>query len=88
MSKEIEKIIKNINDDRQILKQFLNDLINNCDVQSYVGIAEYVAKLSEALTHQYQTSIAAAKLVKNDDNSLNSELLSNEIGLPFADEKN
>lgn len=86
----VDKLISEVGDDRERLVNFLDKLIQNYDGESAVGIAEYVAKLADALTrqHQVKTSVvkALAKQGVKDDDSDDLDGITDKIGLPFKNE--
>ena len=84
----VNDLISNVGEDRDRLVSFLEDLISSYSGDKSVGIAEYVAKLADALTRQNQVKVATLKALsksqsstKNDD----SNSIYDEIGLPFSD---
>lgn len=87
LSSIVDGLIKEVGDDRDRLVKFLDGLISEYEGEKSVGIAEYVAKLADALTRQQQVKAAVVKsLVRStpsvgDDDEL--DVLQNEIGLPF-----
>lgn len=92
LDKIVSDLIGNVGDDRQMLVDFTKNLIQTYTGDQAVGIAEYVAKLADALTRQNQVMAGAVKaLVKRppsegeDDESEMNEL-HKKIGLPFEDE--
>ena len=90
LSEVVDKLVAEVGDDRDRLVKFLNDLISEYDGEKAVGIAEYVAKLADALTKQHQVKVAMLKTISKvdpkDDDDMDLEGLNNEIGLPFKSE--
>lgn len=87
---EVDRLIKEVGDDRDILLKFLEGLISEYDGEKAVGIAEYVAKLADALTRQHQVKAAVVKtLAKANPSDEDDELdeLNDKIGLPFKVEE-
>lgn len=88
---EVDRLIKEVGDDRDILLKFLEGLISEYDGEKAVGIAEYVAKLADALTRQHQVKAAVVKALakanpaSDDDDELDE--LHDKIGLPFKVEE-
>jgi hypothetical protein len=90
LSDKVDELIKNVGEDRERLTSFLDDLISNYSGETAVGIAEYVAKLADALTRQNQVKVGLIKaLVKKPADAEKTEIdeLHEEIGLPFNDEE-
>ncbi len=87
LDETVELLIKEVGDDRDRLVEFLESLINEYKGEKAVGIAEYVAKLADALTRQHQVKAAVVKaLVKTgpvEDGETELDELHSEIGLPF-----
>lgn len=86
----VDNLINEVGDDRDRIVKFLDSLIEEYDGEKAVGIAEYVAKLADALTRQHQVKTAVVKTlsrVPSEDNS-EGELddIRSEIGLPFKAE--
>ena len=84
----VDGLITEVGDDRQRLVKFLDNLISQYDGDQAVGIAEYVAKLVDALTRQHQVKAATIKaLAKRAPTEQGPDLdeISREIGLPFED---
>lgn len=81
----VDKLISDVADDRERLTKFMDGLIDEYDGEKAVGIAEYVAKLSDALTKQHQVKALAVKsLMKSlpeDDDGFDD--INKEIGMPF-----
>lgn len=91
LAKLVDELISEVGADRERLTSFLDKLISQYDNDQSVGIAEYVAKLVDALTRQHQVKASTIKvLAKNNatDEDEEGELseLSKEIGLPFQRE--
>lgn len=90
LEKVVNDLVKDVGDDRDRLVEFLENLISSYTGEQSVGIAEYVAKLADALTRQNQVRVATIKtLVKNqpaDDDTSEIDEIHKEIGLPFEDE--
>lgn len=91
LSAEVDRLIQEVGDDRDVLLKFLEGLISEYDGEKAVGIAEYVAKLADALTRQHQVKAAVIKaaLAKATQSSDENELdeLHGKIGLPFKTEE-
>ncbi len=90
LGKKVDELIKNVGEDRDRLTNFLDQLISNYNGDQAVGIAEYVAKLADALTRQNQVKVGLIKaLVKKPVDGEESEIedLHKEIGLPFNDDE-
>jgi hypothetical protein len=87
---QVDQIISEVGDDREMLVKFLEGLITEYDGEKAVGIAEYVAKLADALTRQHQVKAnvvkALAKAAPEDDEDGELDELHKEIGLPFKPE--
>jgi hypothetical protein len=90
LGKVVDDLIKDVGEDRDRLVEFLESLISNYGGEQSVGIAEYVAKLADALTRQNQIRVATikalAKATPKDDSEEEMEEIHKEIGLPFEDE--
>lgn len=90
LGKVVDDLIKDVGEDRDRLVEFLENLISNYSGEQSVGIAEYVAKLADALTRQNQVRVATikalAKTPPKDDSEEEMEEIHKEIGLPFEDE--
>lgn len=91
LSAEVDRLIQDVGDDRDILLKFLEGLISEYDGEKAVGIAEYVAKLADALTRQHQVKAAVVKALAktgpSEDDEDELDELNNEIGLPFKNEE-
>lgn len=88
----VDELIKEVGDDREMLVTFLEGLISEYSGDKAVGIAEYVAKLADALTRQHQVKAAVVKaLAKSDvsaeDDEVELDELHDKIGLPFKVEE-
>ena len=87
----IDHLLDDVGEDRERLTNFLDTLISNHDGEGAVGIAEYVAKLVDALTRQHQVRAVAAKVlsksVTDDDGESDIDEINRTIGLPFKSEK-
>ena len=83
----IDKLIDEVGDDRDRLIKFLDGLIQNYDGEGAPAIAEYVAKIADAMTRQHQVKVAAiksiAKTAEIDDDDSQFDDLHEQIGLPF-----
>ncbi len=91
LEKIVEDLLKDVGDDRSVLESFLKEMIASYNPDQYVGIAEYVAKLADAMTKQNQVRAAAAKalLKKNEgasDDETDMDEIHKTVGLPFEDE--
>lgn len=91
LDKVVNDLIANVGDDREMLVQFTKNLIQTYTGEQAVGIAEYVAKLMDALTRQNQVVAGTVKtLAKNkpveDEDEREMADLHKEIGLPFEDD--
>lgn len=90
LSKIVDDLIDDVGEDRQRLVDFLEDLISNYGGEKSVGIAEYVAKLADALTRQNQVRVATLKTLEKrrpedgDDDDLDD--IHKQIGQPFEDD--
>ena len=85
LARIVRELTDDVNADRDRLTEFVDGLISDYQGERAAGIAEYVAKLSEALTRQNQVKVAALKaLVKaassEDDDD---DDFSHEIGPAF-----
>ena len=91
LEKLVEELTADVNEDREVIVSFLKDMIANYDKDQYVGIAEYVAKLADALTRQNQVRVAAAKTLGKkgpaDESKPDMDEIHEEVGLPFEDEE-
>lgn len=92
LSAEVDRLIKEVGDDRDILLKFLEGLISEYDGEKAVGIAEYVAKLADALTRQHQVKAAVVKALAKANPSSSDEddeldEINDAIGLPFKVEE-
>lgn len=90
LGSEVDLLIKEVGDDRDRLVKFLESLIKEYEGEKAVGIAEYVAKLADALTRQHQVKASVVKALaksnpSDDDNDLDE--LHDKIGLPFKAEE-
>lgn len=86
LSKTVDKLIKDVGEDRDVLVKFLKDLISEYDGEKAVGIAEYVAKLADALTRQNQVRVATIKAAaKQAPEEIDDDLdeIADGIGMPF-----
>ena len=86
VDKLVDDLIKDVNDDRQLLRTFTEELIKEYNGEAAVGIAENVAKLFDAMTRQNNVRAAAIKnaskiLPETDDED--DDDLQMKIGLPF-----
>jgi hypothetical protein len=85
---DVRNLIDDVGDDRARLTEFLDDLIQQYKGEQggAVGIAEYVAKLAEALTRQNQVRVnvlkVAAKVPAEGDEDDTG--IAGELGLPFT----
>lgn len=90
LEKVVSKLIKDVGEDRGLLLDFLKNLIESYQGEQAVGVAEYVAKLADALTRQNQVRVATIKaLAKSqpiDDEQGELDELQKQIGLPFEDD--
>lgn len=89
LAKKVESLLKDVGDDRDTLREFLQELISNYTGEQAVGIAEYVAKIADSLTRQNQVKAAALKtLLKEEPDDSDDELdqLHETIGKPFDDD--
>lgn len=88
LSEIVEDLVRDIGDDRGRLTDFLDRLIEEYS-DGRVGIAEYVAKLLDSATRQHQVKAALVKALAkrppSDDDSMDSEGFSKEIGMPFKE---
>lgn len=88
ISEQVDRLIEQVSEDRDTLVTFLNNLISSYDGEKAVGIAEYVAKIADALTRQHQVKASVVKtlsrLPSDDDAESDLDELSREIGLPFT----
>lgn len=88
----VDKLISEVGDDRTRLVEFLDKLISayDDDEGKSVGIAEYVAKLADALTKQHQVKASMLKIISKSqpegDDEMDLDGLQDEIGLPFKPE--
>lgn len=86
----VDELISEVGEDRDRLVKFLDGLITEYDGDKAVGIAEYVAKLADALTRQHQVKTAVvkalAKQAPEDDGDDELDEIHKEIGLPFKAE--
>lgn len=87
----VEDLTKDVNEDRDVLVNFLKDMISNYDKDQYVGIAEYVAKLADALTRQNQVRVSTLKTIAKgasvDESKPDMDEIHEQVGLPFEDEE-
>ena len=83
----VDKMIDEVGDDRNRLVKFLDGLIDDYDGEKAVGIAEYVAKLADALTRQHQVKTAVinaiSKSTPGEDDESDLDDIQDKIGLPF-----
>ena len=85
----VDELIAEVGEDRQRLISFLDKLVSEY-ADSPGGIAEFVAKLIEASTHQHQVKVAVVKALSSrktsveDENDENADIAS-EIGMPFEE---
>jgi hypothetical protein len=84
----VDELVSEVGADRDRLTKFLDNLITQYDGDQAVGIAEYVAKLVDALTRQHQVKASAIKVLakeapKDDDQGLDD--IAHEIGMPFEE---
>ena len=86
----VGELIAEVGVDRDRLTKFLDKLIAQYDGDKAVGIAEYVAKLVDALTRQHQIKASTIKTLaskkSDDDIELELDEISKEIGMPFEDQ--
>jgi hypothetical protein len=86
----VDRLLEDVGDDRDSVKTFLDGLIANYPGDQSVGIAEYVAKLADALTRQHQVRASAvkalAKSLPEDDGEDDLDEINRTIGLPFKSE--
>jgi hypothetical protein len=92
LAAEVDRLIKEVGDDRDLLLGFLEGLISEYDGEKAVGIAEYVAKLADALTRQHQVKAAVVKALakaspSSDEDEDELDELQDKIGLPFKVEE-
>lgn len=88
LSAEVDLLIKDVGVERELILKFLKDLMSEYEGEKAVGIAEYVAKLADALTRQHQVKVGAVKALakagpSSDDDQDGLDELNAEIGLPF-----
>ncbi len=85
----VDKLIDDVGADRDRLVSFLEGLIESAPGDGAVGIAEYVAKLADAMTRQHQVTASVIKSAvrssSDDDGDPDLDELSDKIGLPFKD---
>lgn len=90
LSKLVDKLVEDVNADRDVVVNFMKQMIAEYTPDHYVGIAEYVAKLADAATRQNQVKAAAVKALSKNQNVGEQETdmdeIHEEIGLPFEDE--
>ena len=84
----VKKLIEDVGDDRERLVSFTEGLIATYDGEKAVGIAEYVAKLADALTKQHAITASLvkslAKAAPNEsDGSDDFDNIQDQIGMPF-----
>lgn len=92
LGKIVDELISEVGSDRDRLVKFIDNLISDYDGEKAVGIAEYVAKLADAMTrqHQVKTSVVKALAKSNpgdEEDSSDFEEIQKEIGLPFKVEE-
>lgn len=92
LAAEVDRLVKEVGADRDILLKFLEGLISEYDGEKAVGIAEYVAKLADALTRQHQVKASVMKALAKassipDDDADELDELHDKIGLPFKPEE-
>lgn len=81
LMKLVEELVDDVNVDRERIVEFTDQLIREYDGQS-AGIAEYVAKLTEAMTRQHHVKVATIKAVakrletetEDDEDDYSSEI--------------
>ncbi len=84
------QLISRIEEDRERISEFLNKLLNALDQAedpfSFIGSADSVAKISDALTRQGQLTVEAMKvLVRKSPVKRDPDEVFKEIGLAFGE---
>lgn len=86
LTETVDRIIEEVGEDRERLVNFLEGLISEYGGEKSVGIAEYVAKIADALTRQHQVKASVVKSltkVTTDDEDDDFGDVQNQIGMPF-----
>ena len=88
----VSDLIADVGADRDRLVSFLDSLISQYNGDQSVGIAEYVAKLADALTRQHAIKAGTikallSKKIGTDEEQMDLDELSDEIGKPFEIEE-
>lgn len=88
LSRLVQDLVDDVNVDRERLVQFTDELINEYSGDRAAGIAEYVGKLTDAMTRQHQVKVATIKALAkelstepNDEDD--DEDFASEIGPAF-----
>lgn len=63
LTRLVQELVDDVNVDRERLVQFTDELIAEYGGDRAAGIAEYVSKLTDAMTRQHQVKVATIKAV-------------------------